>query len=165
MLTGFEIIRDETTGGNGDNNNDTDKSDQTKAERTTPNVKKRHGGRHKGKDHLKNGVKTSSSSVGYVADGAGGGLNGSEADSEGNFEFHIVSLDNKQWHFEAGSAEERDEWVTAIEQQILNSLQVKCIHQSGTLYQFLDVLFLCPPYIACSCRSMSLKSQTKSAKS
>ena len=40
------------------------------------------------------------------------------------FEFHIVSLDNKQWHFEAASVEERDEWVQAIEQQILNSLQV-----------------------------------------
>ena len=39
------------------------------------------------------------------------------------FEFLIVSLDNKQWHFEASSAEERDEWVQAIEQQILNSLQ------------------------------------------
>ena len=40
------------------------------------------------------------------------------------FEFHIVSLDNKQWLFEAASAEEREEWVCAIEQQILNSLQV-----------------------------------------
>jgi hypothetical protein len=44
------------------------------------------------------------------------------------FEFHIVSLDNKQWLFEAGSAEEREDWVEAIEQQILNSLQVKRIH-------------------------------------
>lgn len=35
-----------------------------------------------------------------------------------------MSLDNKQWHFEASSSEERDEWVTAIEQQILNSLQL-----------------------------------------
>ena len=24
------------------------------------------------------------------------------------YEFQIVSLDNKQWHFEAGSAEDRD---------------------------------------------------------
>ena len=40
------------------------------------------------------------------------------------FEFHIVSLDNKQWFFGASSAEERDEWVQSIEQQILNSLQV-----------------------------------------
>lgn len=44
-------------------------------------------------------------------------------DSDG-YEFLIVSLDNKQWHFEASNSEERDEWVTAIEQQILNSLQV-----------------------------------------
>jgi Arf-GAP/GTPase/ANK repeat/PH domain-containing protein 1/3 len=47
-------------------------------------------------------------------------------DSDG-YEFFIVSLDNKQWHFEAGNSEERDEWVSAIEQQILNSLQVKTI--------------------------------------
>ena len=46
------------------------------------------------------------------------------SDSDG-YEFFIVSLDNKQWHFEAGNSEERDEWVTAIEQQILNSLQVR----------------------------------------
>lgn len=44
------------------------------------------------------------------------------SDSDG-YEFSLVSLDNKQWHFEAGSQEERDEWVTAIEQQILYSLQ------------------------------------------
>jgi hypothetical protein len=34
----------------------------------------------------------------------------------------IVSLD-KQWFFEAQSNEERDEWVQAIEQQILCSIQ------------------------------------------
>lgn len=45
-----------------------------------------------------------------------------EDDQEG-FEFIIVSLDNKQWHFEASSNEEREEWVQAIEQQILSSLQ------------------------------------------
>ena len=39
------------------------------------------------------------------------------------YEFSIVSLDNKQWHFEAGNQDEREEWVTAIEQQILYSLQ------------------------------------------
>lgn len=33
-------------------------------------------------------------------------------------------MDNKQWHFEAISSEERDDWVSAIEQQILNSLQL-----------------------------------------
>ena len=43
------------------------------------------------------------------------------------FEFHIVSLDNKQWHFEAATVEERDDWVQAIEQQILNSLQVNYV--------------------------------------
>ena len=48
---------------------------------------------------------------------------GGEVEEE-TFELQIVSLDNKQWHFEAGSAEDRDEWVQAIEQQILNSLQV-----------------------------------------
>ncbi|GFG28896.1 hypothetical protein Cfor_04396 [Coptotermes formosanus] len=47
-------------------------------------------------------------------------------DSDG-YEFFIVSLDNKQWHFEAGNSEERDEWVSAIEQQILNSLQVRML--------------------------------------
>ncbi|XP_065217924.1 centaurin-gamma-1A isoform X1 [Planococcus citri] len=39
------------------------------------------------------------------------------------YEFLIVSLDNKQWKFEASSIEERNEWVAAIEQQILASLQ------------------------------------------
>lgn len=44
-------------------------------------------------------------------------------DSDG-YEFYIVSLDNKQWHFEALSLEEREEWVSAIEQQILSCLQL-----------------------------------------
>ncbi len=39
------------------------------------------------------------------------------------FEFYIVSLDNKQWHFEAATTEERDEWVKIIEQEIFKSLQ------------------------------------------
>ena len=47
------------------------------------------------------------------------------------FEFHIVSLDNKQWLFEASSAEERDDWVGAIEQQILTSLQGNEINKTG----------------------------------
>jgi Arf-GAP/GTPase/ANK repeat/PH domain-containing protein 1/3 len=34
-----------------------------------------------------------------------------------------VSLDNKQWHFEAATTEERDEWVNIIEQEIFKSLQ------------------------------------------
>ena len=50
----------------------------------------------------------------------GGGL----AEDEESWEFQIVSLDNKTWHFEAGSLEERDQWVEAIEAEILNSLQV-----------------------------------------
>jgi len=66
----------------------------------TPNVKKRHHRRIKSA-----GVK--------------GGVDA----EEDAFEFVIVSLDNKQWQFEAGSAEDRDEWVQAIEQQILYSLQ------------------------------------------
>ena len=41
---------------------------------------------------------------------------GHEAEEDA-FEFVIVSLDNKQWQFEAGSAEDRDEWLAAIEQQ------------------------------------------------
>lgn len=41
-----------------------------------------------------------------------------------NCEFHIVSLDNRQWQFETTSVEERDLWINAIEQQILSSLQV-----------------------------------------
>ena len=104
LLTGYEMIRDENT----DNNNEDLK------ERTTPNVKKRH----QKKGVKSNGVKTSSTSV-YSDNGA---LN-NDGETGETFEFHIVSLDNKQWHFEAGSAEDRDEWVSAIEQQILSSLQ------------------------------------------
>ncbi|ESN93906.1 hypothetical protein HELRODRAFT_180559 [Helobdella robusta] len=40
-----------------------------------------------------------------------------------SLEFHLVSLDNTVWQFQAQSLEERDEWVTAIEQQILICLQ------------------------------------------
>ena len=42
---------------------------------------------------------------------------------EDSFEFSIISLENKTWHFEANNAEERDSWISAIEQQILSSLQ------------------------------------------
>ena len=99
------MLKDPMGGASGeDNNNDLDsKTVNEKTEATTPNVKKRHHRRMKS-----NGVK----------------LDGIDNDQE-QFEFHIVSLDNKQWHFEAASVEERDEWVQAIEQQILNSLQVK----------------------------------------
>lgn len=65
----------------------------------TPNVKKRH-----------RRMKSS-------------GNKNAECDDSDGYEFSIVSLDNKQWHFEAGSQDEREEWVTAIEQQILYSLQ------------------------------------------
>lgn len=39
------------------------------------------------------------------------------------YEFFIVSLEGKQWHFEASTCEERDEWVQVIEQEIFKSLQ------------------------------------------
>ncbi|KAL6425224.1 hypothetical protein ACFW04_009461 [Cataglyphis niger] len=42
---------------------------------------------------------------------------------EDSFEFSIISLENKTWHFEANNAEDRDNWIAAIEQQILSSLQ------------------------------------------
>ncbi|XP_053907657.1 arf-GAP with GTPase, ANK repeat and PH domain-containing protein 2 [Cuculus canorus] len=42
---------------------------------------------------------------------------------EENFEFLLVSSTGQTWHFEAGSLEERDAWVGAIERQILASLQ------------------------------------------
>ena len=42
---------------------------------------------------------------------------------EGSFEFSIISLENKTWHFEASSLEDRDSWIAAIEQQIFSSLQ------------------------------------------
>ncbi len=41
----------------------------------------------------------------------------------------ILYLCFQTWHFEAGSLEERDDWVQAIEQQILNSLQVNRMFQ------------------------------------
>ncbi|XP_075757843.1 arf-GAP with GTPase, ANK repeat and PH domain-containing protein 2 isoform X2 [Pelodiscus sinensis] len=46
-----------------------------------------------------------------------------QAEEEENFEFIIVSSTGQTWHFEAGSFEERDSWVQAIESQILASLQ------------------------------------------
>lgn len=38
-------------------------------------------------------------------------------------EFEIVSCDQKRWEFSAGSVEERDQWVTCIEQVIEKCLQ------------------------------------------
>ncbi|XP_022088418.1 arf-GAP with GTPase, ANK repeat and PH domain-containing protein 1-like isoform X2 [Acanthaster planci] len=56
--------------------------------------------------------------------GGGKNLDTSNQQEDGDeYEFVIVSLDNRQWHFEVSSAEERDVWVTAIEQQILACLQ------------------------------------------
>lgn len=52
-----------------------------------------------------------------------GTKNSDNADDSDANEFVIVSLDNKQWYFNATSNEEREEWVCAIEQQILSSLQ------------------------------------------
>jgi len=46
----------------------------------------------------------------------------SEDDSDGA-EFMVVSLENKEWRFDAETSSERQGWVTAIEQQILSSLQ------------------------------------------
>ena len=40
-----------------------------------------------------------------------------------SFEFSIISLENKTWHFEASNADDRESWIAAIEQQILSSLQ------------------------------------------
>lgn len=44
------------------------------------------------------------------------------ADEE-NADFIIVSFTGQTWHFEAPSLEDRDSWVSAIESQILASLQ------------------------------------------
>ncbi|XP_054162704.1 centaurin-gamma-1A-like [Oppia nitens] len=54
---------------------------------------------------------------------SGGHKNSDLADDSDSYEFTIVSLENKHWYFEANSSEDRDSWVTAIEQQILSSLQ------------------------------------------
>lgn len=47
----------------------------------------------------------------------------SEEDSDGDSEFTIISLENKEWRFDADSSTERQEWVTAIEGQIFSLLQ------------------------------------------
>lgn len=70
-----------------------------KLEIQTPNVKKRH-----------RRMKSS-------------GVKSNEVDDSDGYEFYIVSLDSKQWHFEAANSEERDDWVAAIEQEIFKSLQ------------------------------------------
>ncbi|XP_022658242.1 centaurin-gamma-1A-like isoform X2 [Varroa jacobsoni] len=40
-----------------------------------------------------------------------------------DLEFVLISLSTKMWRFEAATMEERDEWVTAIEQLIMDALQ------------------------------------------
>ena len=96
-LTSYEALQDHAINGGGDT-----VSLSSKIE--TPNVKKRH------RRMKSSGAKNSSAA-------------GGDCDDSDGYEFSIVSLDNKQWLFEAASQEERDEWVTAIEQQILASLQ------------------------------------------
>ncbi|KAM9523390.1 arf-GAP with GTPase, ANK repeat and PH domain-containing protein 1-like isoform 1-T1 [Salvelinus alpinus] len=53
-----------------------------------------------------------------------GSLRNINKTDEDNFDFLIVSSTGQTWHFEAQSVEERDSWVTAIESQILASLQL-----------------------------------------
>ena len=79
----------------------------------TPNAKKRHR-------------RAQTTNLAGVTPGSGtpkssSNPTGADDDVEEHI-FIIVSLD-KQWYFEAQSNEERDEWVQAIEQQILCSLQ------------------------------------------
>ena len=79
----------------------------------TPNAKKRH--------RRLPGNLTNNSSNNSTTSKSLPNHNGAEEDGDENV-FIIVSLD-KQWFFEAQTNEERDEWVQAIEQQILCSLQ------------------------------------------
>ena len=117
QLTGFDIVRQRHSS-NSDNNTFTQpqgipngdsvlklgvNGNSVGSKTETPNVKKRHRRAKSG------GIR----SVGGPGDGD---------DSDG-YEFLIISLENKQWHFEATNCDERDEWVNAIEQQILNCLQ------------------------------------------
>ncbi|XP_051280978.1 arf-GAP with GTPase, ANK repeat and PH domain-containing protein 2 isoform X2 [Dicentrarchus labrax] len=66
-------------------------------------------------DRKKNRRKKSMNQKGDAAVG--------QAEDEENSDFIIVSFTGQTWHFEAPSLEERDSWVTAIESQILASLQ------------------------------------------
>ncbi|XP_018015153.1 centaurin-gamma-1A isoform X2 [Hyalella azteca] len=100
-LTSYEPLQDANLHNGGD-------SASLSSKIETPNVKKRH------RRMKSSGAKTT----------------GDLDDAEG-FEFSIVSLDNKQWLFEASSQEEREEWVTAIEQQILASLQGNESHKKN----------------------------------
>ena len=97
-------------------NNETpsDASLLTASKAETPNAKKRH--RRLQANYSTGGTHSSSSKSLPTSNGAA-----VEDDADENV-FVIVSLD-KQWLFEAQSNDERDEWVQAIEQQILFSLQ------------------------------------------
>ncbi|XP_072222538.1 arf-GAP with GTPase, ANK repeat and PH domain-containing protein 2 isoform X2 [Leuresthes tenuis] len=66
-------------------------------------------------DRKKNRRKKSMNQKGDAAAG--------QAEEEENADFIIVSFTGQTWHFEAQSQEERDSWVSAIESQILASLQ------------------------------------------
>ncbi|XP_024149334.1 arf-GAP with GTPase, ANK repeat and PH domain-containing protein 2 isoform X6 [Oryzias melastigma] len=66
-------------------------------------------------DRKKNRRKKSMNQKGDVAAG--------QAEEEENADFIIVSFTGQQWHFDAQSQEDRDSWVSAIESQILASLQ------------------------------------------
>lgn len=111
LLTAFETLREpgkqnsQTSGDEGiamsNSNSQTflaSDSNNKLIETQTPNVKKRH-----------RRMKSS-------------GVKNNEYDEDG-FEFYIVSLDSKQWNFEAANSEERDEWVSVIEQEIFKTLQ------------------------------------------
>lgn len=50
---------------------------------------------------------------------------GIKMDDEEDAEFEIITNDQKRWEFSAANAEERDEWVSLIEQQIEKSLQAQ----------------------------------------
>ncbi|XP_069578029.1 arf-GAP with GTPase, ANK repeat and PH domain-containing protein 2 isoform X3 [Brachyistius frenatus] len=66
-------------------------------------------------DRKKNRRKKSMNQKGDAAVG--------QADEEENADFIVVSFTGQTWHFEAQSLEDRDSWVSAIESQILASLQ------------------------------------------
>ncbi|XP_069383574.1 arf-GAP with GTPase, ANK repeat and PH domain-containing protein 2 isoform X5 [Paralichthys olivaceus] len=66
-------------------------------------------------DRKKNRRKKSMNQKGDAAVG--------QAEDEENADFIVVSFTGQTWHFEAQSLEDRDSWVSAIESQILASLQ------------------------------------------
>lgn len=106
MLTSFELLKENNHPSIPSSNEDLLILPPPPHE-TTPTVKKRH-----------RRLKSS-------------GLKNQDCDDSDSFELLIVSLDNKQWQFEAAHAEERDEWIAAIQQQILSSLQGNEILNKG----------------------------------